>query len=141
MTFYIGPDLTAAQLVATIARADMGASPSRIQLFDNTRPAGGDPAGVTPQAEITLAKPCGAIVGGVLVLHPADAGGSMVLRTGVPAWGRWLSGDNKVMADGSVTDPDNGGDFQVTGGLTAPGGTSPTLYAGGLVLLGATTLI
>ena len=140
MTFYIGPDLTAAQLAASVSRADLGIAASRIQLFDSTPPADGDPGAVTPMAEITMAKPCGAVVAGVLVLYPADAGGAMVLRNGVPLWGRWLSGDNKVMAAGTVTDPDNGGDFQVTGGATAPGNTSPTLYAGGLVLLGTTTL-
>lgn len=140
MSFYIGIDLTAAQLAASIARADAGPAASRIQIFDNTQPDGGAAAGVTPQAEIVLAKPCGAIVGGVLVLYPADPGGAMVLRTGIPRWGRWLSGDSKVMADGKTTDLDHDGDFKLAGGATAPGETSPTLYAGGLVLLGATSI-
>lgn len=139
MTFFIGPEHTASQLAASIARADQGATPSRIQLFDNEQPAGGAAASVTPQAEIALAKPCGSVVGAALVLTPADAGGSMVLRTGIPRWARWLSGDGKVMADGSVTDADHGGDFQISGGATQPGDTSPALYAGGLVLLGGTS--
>ena len=139
MSFFIGPDLTAAQLAASIARADQGVAPSRIQLFDNEQPAGGAAAGVTPQAEIILSKPCGSVVGAALVLTPADAGGSMVLRTGIPRWARWLSGDGKIMADGLVTDADHGGAFQVSGGATTPGDTSPSLYAGGLVLLGGTS--
>ena len=140
MSFYIGTDLSAAQLAASIARADTGPAASRIQIFDNTQPAGGAAAGVTPQADVVLAKPCGAVVGGVLVLYPADPGGTMVLRTGIPRWARWLSGDTKVMVDGTATDLDHDGDFKLTGGTTAPGETSPTLYAGGLVLLGATSI-
>ena len=44
------------------------------------------------------------------------------------------------MAAGTVTDMDHGGDFRIDGAPTAPGDDTPTLYAGGLVLLGAVVL-
>lgn len=140
MTFAIGPEIAAAQLVATAAAADHIAGPSVIHLYANTQPAPGAPAGAAPVASITLAQPCATVAGGVLTLHPADNTGAMVLSTGIPRWARWERGDGALVADGTVTDGDNGGDFQVAGAGTAPGETSPTLYAGGLVLLGATSL-
>ena len=140
MTFSIGPAIAAAQLAATVIAADDAAGPSIIHLYANTRPAPGAPAGAAPLASITLEQPCATIAGGVLTLHPAVNTGTLVLITGIPRWARWERGDGALVADGTVTDTDNGGDFQVAGAGTAPGDTSPTLYAGGLVLLGATSL-
>lgn len=140
MSFSIGPLIAAAQLTATVTAADDAGAPGVIHLYANTQPAPGAPAGAAPLASITLAQPCATIAGGVLTLHPADNTGAMVLTTGIPRWARWERGDGAMVADGTVTDGDNGGDFQVAGAGTAPGETSPTLYAGGLVLLGATSL-
>lgn len=140
-TWRIGPVLALAQLQAAITRADAGAGASRIRLFTSDRPAelGGDP-GAETQADIVLAKPCGAVVDGVLVLYVADSGGTMVMLSGIPRWGHWLAGSGQILAEGSVTDPLHGGDFRVVGGATPDGDDSPMLYAGGLVLLGATAL-
>ena len=52
----------------------------------------------------------------------------------------WVNGAGALVTEGRVTDDANGGDFQVTGGTTPPGETSPLLQAGGLVVLGATSL-
>lgn len=140
MTFAIGPVITAAQLAATVIAADDAGPPGVIHLYATAQPATGEPAGGAPLASIVLAQPCATVTGGVLTLHPADAAGSMVLVSGIPRWGRWERGDGVLVADGTVTDADNGGDFQVVGATTAPGETSPTLQAGGLVLLGTTSL-
>ena len=140
-TWRIGPALALAQLQAAIATADAGPGPSKVQLFTTTRHATADGAmGDAPQAEVLLAVPCATIVGGALVLQVADAGGTLVQTTGLPRWGLWTNGAGDVVAEGSVTDDANGGDFQVTGGTTPPGETSPLLQAGGLVVLGATSL-
>jgi len=140
-TWRVGPALALAQLQAAIAVADAGPGPSKVRLYTTARPAdlGGAP-GAAPQAEVVLAVPCATVVGGTLVLHVADAGGTLVQTTGLPRWGQWVNGAGAVVADGSVTDGANGGDFQVTGGSTPPGETSPLLQAGGLVVLGPTSL-
>ena len=140
-TWRIGPALALAQLQAAITTADAGPGPSKVQLFTTTRHATADGAmGDAPQAEVLLAVPCATIVGGGLVLHVADPGGFLVLTTGLPRWGQWVNGAGTLVSEGSVTDDANGGDFQVTGGTTPPGETSPLLQAGGLVVLGATSL-
>ena len=140
MTMVIGQDHALAQLAASIAFADTGAQPSRIRLYADAGAAtGAAPAG-DPLAEITLAKPCGTIAAGQLTLHVADAAGALVLVTGQPRAAQWVSGDDKLVAAGTVTDMDHSGDFRIGGASTAPGDDTPTLYAGGLVLLGAVVL-
>lgn len=140
MTMTLGADHALAQLAASIAFADAGAQPSRIRLYADAGAAtGAAPVGV-PMAEVTLAKPCGSIAAGQLTLHIADAAGALVLVTGQPRAAQWVSGDDKLVAAGTVTDMDHGGDFRVGGAPTAPGDDTPTLYAGGLVLLGAVVL-
>ncbi len=140
MTMVIGQDHALAQLAASIAFADAGAQPSRIRLYADAGAAtGATPAGA-PLAEVTLAKPCGTIAAGQLTLHVADPAGAMVLATGQPRAAQWVSGEGKLVAAGTVTDMDHGGDFRVGGASTPPGDDTPTLYAGGLVLLGAVVL-
>lgn len=140
-TWRVGPVTALAQLQATIEAADAGPGPSKIQLYTTARHTELDgAAGDTPQAEVVLAVPCASIVGGALVLHVADPDGTLVTATGLPRWGLWVNGAGAIVAEGSVTDEANGGDFQVAGGATPPGETSPLLQAGGLVLLGTTSL-
>ena len=140
-TWRIGPVTALAQLQATIDAADAGPGPSKIQLYTTARHTGLDgAAGDTPQAEVVLAVPCASIVGGALVLHVANPDGTLVTATGLPRWALWVNGAGAIVAEGSVTDEANGGDFWVAGGATPPGETSPLLQAGGLVLLGATSL-
>ena len=140
MTFSIGPVIAAAQLAATVSAADDAPGPCVIHLYATAQPAPGAPAGADPLASVVLSKPCATVAGGVLTLHPADASGAMVLITGTPRWGRWERGDGALVADGTVTDTSHDGDFQVMGAATPDGDTSPVLYAGGLVMLGTTSL-
>ena len=137
----IGPAHALAQLSATLDFADTGASPSCIRLYADAALATGGTPFDAPLAEIALAKPCGTVTGGVLTLHPAAPGGSMVLATGTPRAAHWVSGTGALVAAGTVTDADNDGDFCISGAPTAPGDTSPALYAGGVVLLGTVTLL
>ena len=137
----VGPQAAAAQLAATIARADQGAGFACVRIYSTPQPASiAVPRTDTPQAEVVLAVPCASIVGGALVLHVADPDGTLVTATGLPRWGLWVNGAGAIVAEGSVTDEANGGDFWVAGGATPPGETSPLLQAGGLVLLGTTSL-
>lgn len=136
----IGQDHALYQLAATLEFADIPATACRILLFSDVSAATGSTPAGAPLATISLAKPCGTIAGGVLSLSPAEPGGALVMQTGVPRAAHWLRGDGVLVAAGTVTDSDNGGDFTVAGAATAPGETSPTLYAGGKVLLGAVAL-
>lgn len=138
MDWDISPAAALVQLQATMAWADAGPAASRLQLFTSEQPAAGAEPGAAPQVEITLAKPCGVIVGGVWSLTAANPGGTMVLTNGIPRWGRWLTAAGVWIADGSVTDLDHAGAIRIAGGATPAGDNSPMLYAGGLALLGAT---
>lgn len=140
MSMVIGPAHTLAQLAASIAFADAGAQPSRILLYADAGAATGAAPSGAPLAEVTLAKPCGSIAAGQLTLHVADPAGAMVLASGQPRAAQWISGAGLLVAAGTVTDMDHGGDFRVSGAATPPGDDTPLLYAGGLVLLGAVVL-
>ena len=129
-----------AQLAATLAFADDAAGASVIHLYADASAATGTVPQAAPLATIALAQPCGSITGGALVLVPADAGGALVQATGVPRAAHWVRFDGTLVAAGTVTDAANGGDFVVAGAATAVGETSPTLYAGGKVLLGSVAL-
>ena len=94
----------------------------------------------TPQAEVVLLKPCAAIVDGALVMYPRDVEGTLVMSTGLPRWADWVAADGSIIATSNCTDAANGGGWQLEGGETPAGETSPLLYAGGLVQLGETAL-
>lgn len=132
----VGPEHARAQITTSLAFADAGTLPASILLYAESAVATGAAPTTSALAEITLAKPCGTITGGVLTLHMANPDGAPVLQQGIPRAARWMSGDGKLVAAGTVTDMANAGDFRVSGGTTAPGDDSPMLYAGGLVLLG-----
>lgn len=133
MIYEIGPEHAAAQLAATIAFADAHAQPSRIRLY--SEPAG---AGVM-LAEILMEKPCATLVDGALALHPAETG-TMIMHTGIPRSGRWVTGAGLLVVVGTVTDLDHDGFFRLAGSGTPEGDNSPMLYAGGLIALDATAL-
>ena len=132
MTFEIGPEHAAAQLAASIVFADTGTLASRVRLYSEPDGAG------DLLAEIPLSKPCGTLTDGALTLHP-DSAVTMVSLTGIPQSGRWINGNDLLVAKGTVTDNDHAGDFRLVGATTPAGETSPMLYAGGVVILGALT--
>ena len=136
--FRVAPVLAAAQLAATLARADVGAGVARVRLYTTARPETPGAHSDTPQAEIALAKPCGTVTEGVLSLVPAAPG--MVMSQGMPRWAELIAADGALLTDGTVTNLAGGGDFRVEGAATPEGETSPLLYAGGLVTLGTVAL-
>jgi hypothetical protein len=142
----IAPEISAAlvlaQLQSTLARLDAGTSGNaRVQLYSTNRPGSiADAYSDTPQAAVVLARPCGAIVSGVLVLYPLDAAGATVMAAGIPRWGELLAADGTLLVRGDVTDMEHGGFFRVGGAETPEGETSPMFYAGAKVQLGATAL-
>ena len=137
----IGEATAAAQLAATLARADLGPGQASVRLYVTVRPATiAAPHGDTPQATIMLAKPCGAVAAGVLTLQPQDAGGTLIVQAGIPRWAEWVAADGAVLARGRVTDMDHDGAFRIEGAATPAGEDSPLFFAGGLVQLGVTSL-
>ena len=140
MSWRIAPGASAEQLATTVLYADTGPANAKVRLYSTTLPTVPGAHTDTPMAEVTLAKPCATVANGVLALHPLDAGGAMVLSSGIPRWGEWVNGAGALIVDGTVTDADHDGDFKVAGGSTPSGDNSPLLFAGGLVLLGDTSL-
>ena len=136
--FRLSSLLVTAQLQGTLDAANTGAGRSVIRLYSTPRPAALGAHSDAPQAEIVLAKPCGAVSGGVLVLLPDQP--ALVLSGGQPRWAEWYTASGSLLLDGAVTDNAHAGDIRVEGGATPEGDDSPQLYIGGLVYLGLTAL-
>ena len=136
----LGAALLLAQLQATLARLDIGATGNAcVRLYTTARPEemGASPA---PWLEIPLARPAGVIADGLLSLQPQSMVGVMVLTGGVPKWAELVAADGAVLAEGGVTAEGVGGCFEVAGGTVPEGEVAPVFYAGGLVTLTGSAL-
>ncbi len=118
---------TAAQAAAnahTITLADAGSGPSTMAIYDLA-----DPATRTLLATITLAKPCGQMVGGKIQLAQASSTGDIVQATGVPTWAEWLDGDGTLLATCTVSAEDGEGDLKISSRADGQ------VFAGGFIAL------
>ena len=118
---------TAAQAAAnakTLQLADAGAGPSTLQIYD-TQDAG------TRQklATITLAKPCGQLLGAQIQLTQADPMGDLVQITGVPTWAEWLDGGGQMLATCTVSAEGGDGDLKISSRADGQ------IFAGGFITL------
>lgn len=118
----LGPEHIAAQLAATLAFANRGAAGQFRVYLDND----------VLQIAVPLANPCGVIVGDAFRLIAQEAGGALILVSGIPRRAEWLNGEGRLVARGTVSDGAHEGNFRIEGGLTPDGETGPMLYAGGL---------
>lgn len=118
----LGPEHIAAQLAATLAFASQGAAGQFKVYLDND----------ILQIAVPLANPCGVIVGDAFGLIAQEAGGALILVSGIPRRAEWLNGEGKLVVRGTVSDSAHDGNFRVEGGKTPDGETGPMLYAGGL---------
>ena len=132
------PALSAAQLAATIARADAGGGNAKLQYYGTDTPVSGGPHLDTLLATVTLAKPCGTVTAGVLRWN-YDAPG-MVLATGKPRWCVLVAADGTQLHIGDVTDMDHDGAYRVQGAVTEPSENTPTLIAGGTISPGTMSI-
>lgn len=114
----------AAANARTIALADAGAAASTLAIYDLA-----DPATRVLLATITLAKPCGQMVGGKIQLAQASPTGDMVQVTGVPAWAEWLDGDGDLLATCTVSAEDGEGDLKISSRADGQ------VFAGGFITL------
>ncbi len=118
---------TAAQAAAnakTLQLADAGAGPSTLQIYDK------QDAGTRQKlATITLAKPCGQLVGAQIQLAQADPTGDLVQITGVPTWAEWLDGSGQMLATCTVSAEDGEGDLKISSRADGQ------VFAGGFITL------
>jgi hypothetical protein len=118
---------TAAQAAAnakTLQLADAGAGPSTLQIYDKQ-----DPATRKKLATITLADPCGVLVGGQIQLTQADPMGDLVQITGVPTWAEWLDGGGQMLATCTVSAEGGDGDLKISSRADGQ------IFAGGFITL------
>lgn len=118
---------TAAQAAAnakTLELADAGAGPSTLQIYDKQ-----DPATRQKLATITLADPCGVLVGGQIQLAQADPTGDLVQITGVPTWAEWLDGGGQMLATCTVSAEGGDGDLKISSRADGQ------IFAGGFITL------
>ena len=118
---------TAAQAAVnakTLQLADAGAGPSTLQIYDK------QDAGTRQKlATITLAKPCGQLVGAQIQLTQADPTGDLVQITGVPAWAEWLDGSGQMLASCTVSAEGGDGDLKISSRADGQ------IFAGGFITL------
>ena len=118
---------TAAQAAAnakTLQLADAGAGTSTLQIYDK------QDAGTRQKlATITLAKPCGQLVGAQIQLAQADPTGDLVQITGVPTWAEWLDGSGQMLASCTVSAEGGDGDLKISSRADGQ------VFAGGFITL------
>ena len=132
--------LLLAQLQATLDRLDIGSvgnAAVRMYTTERSEALGGVEV---VWLEIPLARPCGVITDGVLVLQPLSPAGVMVMSSGIPRWAELVAADGAVLAEGGVTASGLGGCFEVAGGTVPDGEVAPQFYAGGIVTLTGSAL-
>lgn len=123
-----------ARLAGLIAFADSGAAHARIRYYGTTQPSLGGAPGAAHIVEITLTKPCGAVVDNKLVLTQENPEGDLIALDATAVWGRLVNGGGDTVLDGDVTDEAGAGFFKV-------GGTDGTmLRAGGRFILDGTDI-
>ena len=118
---------TAAQAAAnakTLQLADAGAGPSTLQIYDKQ-----DPATRKKLATITLADPCGVLVGGQIQLAQANPTGDLVQITGVPTWAEWLDGGGQMLAACTVSAEGGDGDLKISSRADGQ------IFAGGFITI------
>ena len=80
-------------------------------------------------ATITLAKPCGQLVGAQIQLTQADPTGDLVQTTGVPTWAEWLDGSGQMLASCTVSAEGGDGDLKISSRADGQ------IFAGGFITL------
>ena len=120
-----------ARLAGALAYLDTGSGNASIEIYGNTAPSAGAPAGDDPLVTVALSKPAGTISNGLLTLTAADVSGELVMHTGTASWARFKNGAGSWVMDCDVS---------VEGGNAAVQLPSLTLYAGGRCPLSTSTL-
>lgn len=110
---------------------DTGTGNATIEVYEGARPAPGDESGSDPLVVVVLAKPCGVIAAGSLVLTANDSSGELIARSGIAAWARFTNGDGQWAFDCDVS---------LSGGTGEVQFPNLQLYAGGRAPLAPSTV-
>jgi hypothetical protein len=113
--FSLSTDAANAVLNAIVAEADAGAGAAKIKLYSGTPPAS---ARVAPSENVLLATllcsdPVGTVADGVLTFD-SITDDSAAAATGIASFFRLTDSDDKVAAQGLVSDLDGDGDIKLT---------------------------
>lgn len=104
---------------------DTGSGSATCEIYGTVRPSDGDLAGGTPLVTVVLAKPCGEIVDGVLVLAADDPTGELILESGEAIWARFKNGDGAWAFDADVSADGGSGEVQFPNVNLLAGGRAP----------------
>lgn len=118
-------DFRAAASLGRKAFLDTGVGNATIRVFSTTRPAGGEAPGGDPLLVIVLAKPCGVIASGSLVLTPNDSAGELIAASGEAVWARFANGDDEWAFDADVSAEGGAGEVQFPATYLFAGGRAP----------------
>ena len=127
----LAPDLITARLQGMLAWLDAGSGLGRIEIMGDAWPGAGLPGG-TLLAAITLASPCGSVVGDVLVLASSTPEGPVVSTSGEALWARLFTADDLWAFDCTVSVDVEGSTagLLIAGTQAGPNGGA-LLYKGG----------
>jgi hypothetical protein len=112
MSLDLVEDLRTDRLDLIRARIDAAATPGKLLLYPGAKPALGAATLETLQATIILEQPCGVTAAAVLTFETGMEGTRM--DTQDITWGRFVDGDDAVVADANVTATGGGGTIQIS---------------------------
>jgi hypothetical protein len=101
MTMGVTPAAAAPALNAWATLINAAGGQQRLEVFTNTRPATGAPAGAEPAVTAGLPEGSTAVVDAVLTLT-APGPAVLALADGPPVWARLYGGDGTVLFDFSA---------------------------------------
>lgn len=131
MTVAQSQDFQGAANAGRLAFLDTGAGNATIQIYGTARPAAGAAAGAAPLVTVVLAKPCGTVDNGLLVLASQDPAGDLITTSGTATWARFVNGAGTWAFDADVSVEGGAGEVQFPG---------TTLFAGGRAPLSTSTI-
>lgn len=125
MTVAQSPDFQAAANIARRNFLDTGSGNATIEVYASERPAPGAAPGGSPLVTPVLAKPCGEIVDGILVLEAQDPTGELIMNSGPALWARFKNGDGIWAFDADVSVDGGTGEVQFPNINLLAGGRAP----------------
>lgn len=113
MAVKLSNDVRTAMATAIINAIDANGK-GKIIIYDGAQPASPDTAVVAQKvlSEHNLSQPCGSAQNGVLTFNAIDED-QFANNSGTATWARILDGNQKAIADASVTVVGGGGDLQM----------------------------
>jgi hypothetical protein len=122
VTVALSDNFRAAASVGRRNFLDTGSANATAEIYATDRPAGGGEPGGVPLLTVVLAKPCGVITAGSLILAANDPAGELIAHSGIAVWARFVNGAGEWAFDCDVS---------ISGGVGEVQFPVLQLYAGG----------